>query len=476
MLYSQKEERGRQFSLALRAGMPVLILIFLVFYTTLDHNDTVMITIQDGMLLAAITFIAVYFIYFLMNLSVQETLLDETTQLFNKRAFLKKLEEYEPKSLSCITIENLMSLSENYSTDQIDNILYTISRKLSLILKQNGLDKALIGRGRGSEFLIALNTEENINVQAILENLIEENSRVNNIDINYKFAIIINPSEDLNKAIVQLRDIIASQSIDNHKQKYAHSVKDAQELSSIEKDVIDTIQKKKLLLTFRPLFNIYNDTIDTYEIAVKLKPETHQDILPRVYLPIINRLGLGREYDLTLIKHVIDLLPLVDKSVSFTFNLSPFSLRDSSFQEKLFAYLKEKKVDPSRLIIQLYERKTHHDLSGYLNTLKKFRSHGIRICIDNFGSSNASMEYMKHFRFDMVQFDRDYVTKLEDKTTHAMLHSLINMSKELQVQTVAKWVDNEKQKKKLKKLGIDYIQGFGVSKPINEETLINRYN
>ena len=475
MLYSQKEERGRQFSLALRAGMPVLILIFLVFYTTLDHSDAVTITLKDGMLLAAITFIAVYFIYFLMNLSVQETFLDETTQVFNKKTFLKKLQEHKPKTLACLSIENLTSLSENYSSDQIDNILYTISKKLSLTLKQNGLDKALIGRGRGSEFFISLNNEEDVNIQSILENLIEENSRINNIDVNYKFAVIINPDEDFSKSLLQLRDIIASQSKDNRKQKYIHSVKDAKELSNIEKDVIASIQKKKLLLTFRPLLNISSDTIDTYEIAVKLKSETHQDILPRVYLPIINRLGLGREYDLTLIKHVIDLLPLIDH-VSFTFNLSPFSLRDSSFQEKVFAYLEEKKVDPSRLIIQLYERKTHHDLSGYLNTLKRFRSHGIKICIDNFGSSNASMEYMKHFKFDVVQFDRDYVTKLDDATTHAMLHSLINMAKELQVKTVAKWVDNDEQKENLKRLGIDYIQGFGVSKPIDEVTLINRYN
>ena len=475
MLYSQKEERGRQFSLALRAGVPLLILIFLVFYTTLDHRETVTITLKDGILIAAITFIAVYFIYFLINLSVQETLLDETTQVFNKRTFLKKLQEHEPRSLACLSIENLLSLSENYSGDQIDNLLYTISKKLSLALKQNGLEKALIGRVRGSEFFISINSEEEVNIQAILENLIEENNRINHIDVHYKFAVIINPNEDFHKAIVQLRDIIASQSKDNRKQNYAHSVKDAQELSSIEKDVIETIQKKKLMLTFRPLLNISNDSIDTYEIAVKLRSETHQDILPRVYLPIINRLGLGRKYDLTLIKHVIDLLPLVDH-ISFTFNLSPFSLRDSSFQEKVFAYLEEKEVDPSRLIIQLYERKTHHDLSGYLNTLKKFRSHGINICIDNFGSSNASMEYMKHFKFDMVQFDRDYVTNLEDKTTHAMLQSLINMAKELQVQTVAKWVDNEAQKENLKRLGIDYIQGFGVSKPIDEEKLINRYN
>jgi EAL domain-containing protein (putative c-di-GMP-specific phosphodiesterase class I) len=473
MLYSQKEERGRRFSLALRAGLPVLILIFLVFYTTIYQEQTIHISIRDGLLLAAITFIAIYFIYFLMNLSAQETLLDETTQGFNKKTFIKMLQYNHPKSLICIKIDNLTSLSENYSGDQIDNLLYTITRRLNLIFKQNGLKKVLIGRDRGSEFLIALNNDDNIKM--ILEKFIEEDRLINDMEIDYKFAIVTNPDDDFEKAIIQLRDIIASQSVGDQKHKYLHTVKDAKEISSIEQDVISTIQQKKLILSFRPLLNTHTDIIDIYEIAVKLKSEGHQDILPRVFLPLINRLGLGREYDLTLIKHVIDLLPLLQESISFTFNISPFSLRDSSFQKKLFAYLEEKQVDPSRLIIQLYERKTHHDLSGYLSTLKNFRAKGIRICIDNFGSSNASMEYMKHFKFDMVQFDRDYVTHLEDETTYAMLSSLIDMAKNLHVQTVAKWVDRETQKNKLKTLGIDYIQGFGISKPLDEETLINRY-
>ena len=86
------------------------------------------------------------------------------------------------------------------------------------------------------------------------------------------------------------------------------------------------------------------------------------------------------------------------------------------------------------------------------------------------------MKYMKHFKFDMIQFDRDYVTNLENETSHAMLHSLIEMAKDLHVTTVAKWVDNEGQEQKLKVLGIDYLQGFGISKQIDEEMLINTYN
>jgi EAL domain-containing protein (putative c-di-GMP-specific phosphodiesterase class I) len=179
---------------------------------------------------------------------------------------------------------------------------------------------------------------------------------------------------------------------------------------------------------------------------------------------------------MALVEHIVDLLPLVDETISFSFNLSPFSLRDEHFQEKFFTLLKENEISTSRLIIELYERKTHHDLSSYLKTLNKFRAQGIRIAIDNFGSSNASMEYMKHFNFDLVQFDRDYVTKLEDANTRAMLGSLVTMSKELNITTVAKWVDNPAQKSELKTMGIDYLQGFGISKPISERKLIDTYN
>jgi len=475
MLQSQKAERTRRVTLALRAGIPVLILLFLIFVTTIYKDDELTLNLKDSFLLIAMTFVTIYFIYFFMKLSAQESMIDQTTQGYNKKAFISTLEHAKPTSLACLSIENLQSLNENYSSEQIDNILYSITQKLNLLFRQHGLDEVFIGRYRGSEFLIALDNK-NHDIHNILNTMTIQNSHVNDIEIEYRFAVIHNIRGNFDKAITQLRVLISSQGAGVNKVKKLENTKDAQELSETEQCVISAIQDKKLLLSFRPLLNTHNDTIDTYEIAVKLQSEQNKDILPRVFLPIINRLGLGREYDLTLLQHLIHLLPLIDKTISLTFNLSPFSLRDKTFQKQVFTLLKEKSIDPSRLIIQLYERKTHHDLSGYLKTLKLFRTQGMRICIDNFGSSNASMEYMKHFKFDMVQFDRDYVTELDNKTTYAMLHSLIKMSKDLQVQTVAKWVDNDAQKKKLRVLGINYIQGFGVSKPLNETELINRYN
>ena len=475
MLLSERQERERRFKLALRAGIPVISLISLVLYSTFFKAASLEFTLENSFLLGAIIFITVYFIFFLMELAAKETLIDQTTQSFNEKSFIKQLQTYKPKTLVLLMVEDLSTICENYSTDNVDLLLYNIIHKLDQELSKVGLDNALIARRYGAEFLIAIDKNSD-DMQTILNDFIKNNKVINDIELNYNFAVITNTGKELEKDIVHLKDLISTQYINTSEDKKPNVIKDAKEVSEIEKYVRKSLHEKNLLLSFRPLLNIKSNTIDIYEISVKLQSTHMGDILPRVYLPIVNRLGLGREYDLALLQHVVDLLPLIDDNISLSFNLSPFSLRNENFQEKFFTYLEKSKVEPSRLIVELYERKTHHDLSGYLKTLNKFRARGIRIAIDNFGSSNASIEYMKNFHFDLVQFDRDYVTKLDDTNTYAMLSSLVQMSKGLHITTVAKWVDNESQKTKLKTLGLDYLQGFGISKPISEQTLIDTYN
>jgi EAL domain-containing protein (putative c-di-GMP-specific phosphodiesterase class I) len=475
MLLSERQEKKRRLKLALRAGIPIIFLISLVLYSIFFKESAMEFNIENSILMGAIFFITVYFIYFLMELSIKETLIDQATQGYNEKAFIAQLQTSKPKTLVMFIIKNLSTISENYSTEDVDILLYTIIHKLNQHLNKEGFTKALIARRYGSEFLISI-SKDSSNIENAFENFIAQNKIINEIELNYNFAVITNISDSLEKDIVYLKDLIASQYGNGKNNLHSTIIQDEKEISEVEQSIISSLKNKDLLLNFRPLLNTVTNKIDIYEISVKLKSAKHTSILPRVYLPVINRLGFGRDYDLTLFQHIIDLLPLIDDSISLSFNLSPFSLRDEHFQKNFFSYLESSKVDPHRLIIELYERKTHHDLSSYFKTLNKFRARGIRIAIDNFGSSNASMEYMKHFNFDIVQFDRDYVTKLDDTNTHAMLSSMVTMSKKLNIITVAKWVDKESQKNILKSLGIDYLQGFGISKPISEQKLIDTYN
>lgn len=473
MLFSELEERQRRFKLALRAAIPILVLVALVFYSTYLKGEIIDLNFENNLLIAAIVFISVYFIYFFLERSADELLVDPISQSFNEKAFMEKIKNRKPDTLVLLHIDNLNLINQNYSTEQIDLLLYNFVHKLNHFLKRKEIKDPLIGRRYGAEFLIAFKSLDE-STESIIKAFVDKYSTIDDIELDYQYAVITNPDLNSLKQIDQLRNILSENQSKDQAPK--EIIKDAKEYSQTEQSVINAMKNGDLSLSFRPLLNLHTNKVDLYEIAAKLKHPTKEDILPRVYLPIINRMGMGREYDMLLLKHVIKLLPLIDENISLTFNLSPFSLRDKQFQDNFFKLLDETQIDAKRLIIQLYERKTHHNLSGYLRTLGMIRARGIRICIDNFGSSNASMEYIKHFTFDMIQFDRSYVSKLSDKTTLAMLESLIKMSKELGITTVAKWVDKEDQKEKLKALGVDYLQGFGIAKPLNEYELIEHYN
>ena len=132
--------------------------------------------------------------------------------------------------------------------------------------------------------------------------------------------------------------------------------------------------------------------------------------------------------------------------------------------------------DASRIIVELYEKKTHHKLESYLGILSSLKKHGFKFCLDNFGSTNASMEYIKYFNFDIVQFDREYISHIDDEKHLSIFKSLVSMVKDLDIKTIAKWVDTQKAVKVLNEMNIDYIQGFLVGKVIDENELISKYN
>lgn len=77
--------------------------------------------------------------------------------------------------------------------------------------------------------------------------------------------------------------------------------------------------------------NLHDNSINIYEVFVKLKANDSEDLLPRFYLPILNSLWLSREYDLNIVKHMIELLKKIDDNITLAFNLSPFSLMDTRF-------------------------------------------------------------------------------------------------------------------------------------------------
>ncbi len=480
MLDSEKEERSRHFKLAIRVGIPVLVFISTMSYWLLKTKETQASSLEWATILGAMVFVIVYFIYFALELSRKETLLDRITGGYHYNSFIERAKKSPPETLAVLQVNNLGVINENFGVTRADATL----RKLIDHLNSGCVGHIYIGRKNGSEFLIAAESEAS-EVENALKHFTERYRVIDDIEIDFSVAVIKNNIEDLEKTIDQLRDIIVRREckIVEPEEKSTTSssivktLPDAQRLSEEEQEVLEALEKESLAFQFRPLKNLHTGEVDIYEVSVKLKsPRTDRAITPKVFLPIINRKNFGEHYDFLIFKNVLNIAKLIDDNISLSFNISPFSLRKKSFTDRIFEELDNSSVKSSRLMVELYERKKHHRLEEYLERLKVLKSRGIRLCLDNFGSSNASMEYIRHFPFDMIQLDRDFVLNIDDEKNLYIIKSFVSMAREMNMLSGAKWVDSQDKVDRLKELNIDYIQGFVAGKILNERDLIDKYN
>ena len=472
MLESVKEERARHFQLALRIGIPVMVLVLVLAYAVFFHGNRIALNTQSVVLMSGLIFVVVYFIYFALEQSQKESLIDPVTSGYRYDYFIKHIKKKPPQTLAALKVNNLSVINEVYGIRRTDRLLKDITEKLNRFLFVESSKHPLIGRKLGAEFLIAIDLEP-VKTKELLERFVDSHSSHDGIDVEYSYTLIAYSDSDPDKAIEQLRDLLNTPCRLTEKEK---TIPNSLKLSENEQKIVESLSKENLELYFRPVMRLSSRVIEIYEISVKLKSKDGETLLPRHFLPVINRHDLGLEYDTIIYNKILEIIPLVDKNISFSFNLSPFSLRQKSFHEMMVESLNEKKVDANRIIIELYEKKTHHRLESYLGILSSLKKHGFRFCLDNFGSSNASMEYIKYFNFDIVQFDREYISNINDEKHISIFSSLVKMVKELNIKTIAKWVDDEKTIRILEKMNIDYIQGFSVSRVLNEDELISRYN
>jgi len=473
MLRSLEEERSRHFKWALRISLPLLVFIGALGYGVFFRESPIDFSTENVVIFLGIVFVVVYFIFFSLELSRQESLLDPTTGGYHYEAFLTRIRRDRPRTLAALHIANLAEINENFGVRKTDRILKALVERLGSEVLAAPKSEGYVGRKMGAEILLAsmLPPKE---FQGLLERFVASHPHLEGADLSYQYAVVYNTGEEPEKALEQLRDLLISQS--SVPPGTDRKVMDARELSREEETILSLLKDEALSLAFRPMRNLHTGEEDLYEVGVTMRHPDGGWIPPKIFLPIINRHEQGKIYDRILFRKVLETAILVDENISFSFNLSPYSLRDDDFVEGILHQLKEMEVAPARLIVELYERRQHHSMERYFERLKILKKHGVRLGLDNFGASNASMEYLRHFPFDMIQLDRSFTPELGGEKGRSIVRSFVSLSHEMGMLIAVKWVDNRKILQEARELGIDYAQGYAVGKMRSADELIRRFN
>jgi len=153
-------------------------------------------------------------------------------------------------------------------------------------------------------------------------------------------------------------------------------------------------------------------------------------------------------------------------------NLSPRSLIIGEFIDNITSLVHTYGIEKSKIVFEITERETVKSFALLEKFVQNLKMEGFNFAIDDFGSGFSTFHYIKKFPIDYIKIDGEFILNIhKDEKDLAFVKSIVALAKELNVKTIAEFVENEEVMHFLKEIGIDFAQGFHIARPSDKFTI-----
>ncbi|WP_460231212.1 EAL domain-containing protein [Aurantivibrio plasticivorans] len=244
--------------------------------------------------------------------------------------------------------------------------------------------------------------------------------------------------------------------------------------------VTDALEHDHFILFYQKIVPVNNnsDLPTSAEVLIRMEDTDGSIIGPGAFLPAAERYGLMKFIDKWVIEKFASLSnsnPEIFESVDqFSINLSGQSLSDSKFLTYLLEFCENSNLDPKRVRFEITETAAIHNIQNAQHFIQRLKSIGFTFALDDFGSGMSSFGYLKNLPIDSLKIDGVFIRNIDkEPIDYSMVRSITEISKVLNIYTVAEFVENETTMTLLRELNIDYAQGYHTHKPEALNLLFN---
>ena len=207
-----------------------------------------------------------------------------------------------------------------------------------------------------------------------------------------------------------------------------------------------------------------------YELLLRMKDEMGKIVSPNEFIKAAERYGITPQIDRWVVRNALRwLISEADERERLamcSINLSPQSFTDEKFLPDLQGWVRDSGIDGSKLCFEITEHaaiQSYSQANRFINAMKDL---GCKFALDDFGVGHSSFGYLKNFPVDYLKIDGAFVKGiLHDPIDLEMVRSINEIGHLTGKQTIAEFAENSAIIEKLRGLGVDYAQGYGISTP-----------
>jgi EAL domain-containing protein (putative c-di-GMP-specific phosphodiesterase class I) len=235
------------------------------------------------------------------------------------------------------------------------------------------------------------------------------------------------------------------------------------------------MKRGEVQVAYQPKLDIRCGTVAHAEALVRWHHPEEGVIAPDLFIPLAESTGVVRELTGYVISRALAdcaNLGALGQQLSIAVNISAADLGRGDFVAEIRELIAQAGVDSSCLTLEITESAILSSPRRAIDALTKLRAMGIRLSVDDYGTGQSTLSYLKQLPVNELKIDKSFVTSMcEEESDRIMVKSTINLAHELGMKVVAEGVEDEPTLDLLRSLTCDYAQGYLIGKAMTVEDL-----
>lgn len=409
---------------------------------------------------------------------------DPLTGLLNRREFeikveqsLKLYSEGTSHALCVMDLDRFKIVNDTMGHAAGDELLRQISKRIKSVLRKTDLF-ARIGGDEFALFLSNVGTSEATKISEKILNVVREYQFLwgdKAFRIGASIGLVDAPAQTSNYENLYHAADTACYMAKHEGRDRTHvvsyddeNVTEKREQTQWVSKINDALEDDRFTLYAQDIVPLSdNPELKPHkEVLIRMLSEEGDVIPPMAFIPPAERYNLMPKLDNWVVKNVIRQVKSDSSDTVYAVNLSGQSMADNKFTAEVLEIIDQSNINNQRLCFEITETAAISNLENAREFLSNLQELGCYTALDDFGSGLSSFAYLRTMPINYLKIDGMFVRQIvEDRTNYVMVEAIHAIGRTMGLKTIAEFVENEKIKDELVKMGIDYAQGYHFGAP-----------